>query len=149
MTSSDNLRAILEDQVPGTSTLPWYDLPGEQPSPRLWIRDAALSHNQFYGRMHHMERDRLVRRDGLVVLEAISKARWRCAPIPWPVILIWTAFQRRQMDSSNICIKSYEDGLKRRVIHDDKPRYVVATLLQSRAVESKQLEGVLVTFLAV
>ena len=83
----------------------------------------AVSWNELYEQKHWSHRKKLADEAHELVWAYLPKG---CKVFKGRVDIKVTAFfkSKRRRDSSNICAKLYEDGLKGRVIEDDDTRFV-------------------------
>jgi len=87
-------------------------LPGERPQ----------SWNLYYAGSHWSKRKSEADRVHKVVRAALTGDE---TPYEKPVdIWVYAYFDKKPLDSSNVCVKFYEDSLKGWLIEDDSPRYV-------------------------
>jgi len=82
--------------------------------------EQPLSWNKMYAGLHWTKRAAHANRVHLLVHSKTS----RCKRLERPVRIIFTAYLKRQMDVDNYECKSWIDGLKKYVLHDDTPEFV-------------------------
>jgi hypothetical protein len=87
--------------------------------------ERAPSWNVHWAGAKRKERIRIAQEKHLLVRSVIDP-RWKPFDVP-VIITIIAEYIGKPVDSSNVCLKPYEDALKTWLIHDDDPRYVVET----------------------
>lgn len=101
----------------------------------LIIERALPSANMFYAGVPHWDRTKVKNLWKSLVLAELSRSYPNFSGLPptwFPVHLVVAVFKRKkQLDSSNICVKLLEDALKPVVLPDDSPKYVDAVIMRS------------------
>ena len=85
--------------------------------------------NAYWRGKHHAQRNEDARYWHDMTLAAMSKRNVRKRPFDKPVHIVYYFNDRLDVTNHSMMVKMIEDGLKKRLIHDDSPRWVRGTTI--------------------